>query len=80
MAQPPTRIALIGISAKAWWGASAHLPYLKAHPEEYKIVALCNSSVENAKAAIEKFELGGDVKAYGDVEGKLLQKWGVKGD
>ncbi|EHK99504.1 putative Galactose/lactose metabolism regulatory protein GAL80 [Glarea lozoyensis 74030] len=64
---PPTRVAFIGLSASAWWAAAAHLPYLKSSPD-YEIVALCNSSVEKARAAIEKFELGRGVRAYGDVE------------
>jgi predicted dehydrogenase len=65
---PPTRVGFIGISANAWWAAAAHLPYLKQSPD-YEIVALCNSSVANAKSAIKKFELGDNCKAYGDVEG-----------
>jgi predicted dehydrogenase len=68
MSPPPTRVGFIGISANAWWGAAAHLPYLKSNPN-YEIVALCNSSVANAEAAIKEFGLGDDCKAYGDVEG-----------
>jgi predicted dehydrogenase len=65
---PPTRVGFIGISPNAWWAAAAHLPYLKENPD-YEIVALCNSSVANAKAAIEHFGLGEKCRAYGDVEG-----------
>ena len=67
MAQP-TRVGFIGLSPNAWWAAAAHLPYLKSSPD-YEIVALCNTSVDKAKAAIQHFELGEDCKAYGDPEG-----------
>jgi predicted dehydrogenase len=66
----PIRVALIGLSssAKTSWAAEAHLPYLlssrgKSH---YEIVALLNSSVASAKAAIAEFSLPSTVKAYGD--------------
>ena len=46
------------------WATNAHLPYLQQSPY-YKITALCNSSVENAKSAIEKYGLGPATKTYG---------------
>ncbi|PBP17460.1 oxidoreductase [Diplocarpon rosae] len=49
------------------WALGAHLPYLK-HSGKYQIVAICNSSVESAEAAIKKHELSRDTKAYGDPE------------
>jgi len=71
----PIRVGLIGLSGQppeqytgASWAAHAHLPYLKASPE-YEIVALLNTSVESAKAAISKYELAADTKAYGNPEG-----------
>lgn len=66
----PIRVAMIGLSAEAMgtgWAASAHLPYLIKSPH-YKIVALCNRSVENAKAAIKAFDLPSTTKAYGSPE------------
>ena len=50
----PIRVGLIGLSASTEfnWAAEAHLPYLKSTPY-YAIVALANSSVQSAKAAIE---------------------------
>jgi predicted dehydrogenase len=65
----PIRIALIGLSAsaKTGWAAGGHLPYLLSERgrKQFKIAALLNSSVEAAKKAIQAFELGSDVKAYG---------------
>ena len=60
----PIRIVLIGLSAdpKAW-ANTTHLPALKYNPH-YRIVALVNSSVSSARAAINKHGLDPDVKAY----------------
>jgi predicted dehydrogenase len=63
----PIRVGLIGLSASATgtgWATSAHLPYLQKSPH-YKITALCNSSVENAKAAVAAYNLGPETKTYG---------------
>jgi predicted dehydrogenase len=46
---------------------SAHLPYLIKSPH-YEITALCNSSVESAKTAIERHGLPLTTKAYGSPE------------
>ncbi|KAL6360052.1 hypothetical protein LRP88_05750 [Fusarium phalaenopsidis] len=68
----PIRTALIGLSAsaKTSWAAVAHLPYLLSPrgKSKYQIVALCNSSVEAARKAIQHFELPAETKAYGDPE------------
>ncbi|KAH6867863.1 hypothetical protein B0T10DRAFT_419238 [Thelonectria olida] len=62
------RLGIIGLSATnpGSWASVAHLPYLlsprgKAH---FKIVALCNSSIESARFAIETFQLPPDTRAY----------------
>ena len=60
----PTCIGLIGLSASASWAVWAHLPYLK-DTSKYTIAALCNSSVENARAAIKVHGLPPTTKAYG---------------
>jgi predicted dehydrogenase len=61
----PIRIGLIGLSATPGpWANLAHLPYL-SQSSKYKIVALANSSVASAQAAIKEHRLSGDVKAYG---------------
>ena len=66
----PIRTAIIGLSASAItsWASSAHLPYLLSARgrEKYTIVALCNSSVEAARRAIETYKLGPETRAYGD--------------
>ncbi|KJZ75304.1 hypothetical protein HIM_05230 [Hirsutella minnesotensis 3608] len=66
----PIRIALIGLSASAAtsWASDAHLPYLLSARgrEKYEIVALCNSSVEAAKRAIETYKLPATTRAYGN--------------
>ncbi|KAH8665393.1 hypothetical protein BGZ61DRAFT_431276 [Ilyonectria robusta] len=65
----PIRLGIIGLSATnvGSWASVAHLPYLlsprgKAH---YRIVALCNSSVESARLAIDMFQLPPETRAYG---------------
>lgn len=66
----PVRIGLIGLSKSAAvsWASVAHLPYLlSAHGKaRYEITALCNSSVESAKKAVEAFKLPPATKTYGD--------------
>lgn len=61
----PIRIGLIGLTAtRGAWANQAHLPYLTQSPH-YQIVALANSSVASAEAAITAHALPGVVKAYG---------------
>jgi predicted dehydrogenase len=63
----PIRVALVGLSAsaKTSWAASGHLPYLLS-TTHYELVALLNSSVQAAEAAIKHFGLSSTVKAFGD--------------
>ncbi|KAF2730100.1 NAD-P-binding protein [Polyplosphaeria fusca] len=63
----PIRVGFIGLGSGQAWSVWAHLPYLKSSPK-YEIVALCNSSVERAQAAIKTHELPNTVKAYGSAE------------
>ncbi|KAF1985602.1 NAD(P)-binding protein, partial [Aulographum hederae CBS 113979] len=67
---PPTRLALIGLSAsaKTAWAAEAHLPYLLSPHgrSHYTLTALLNSSTAAAEAAKCHFNLPASVKAYGD--------------
>jgi len=61
----PIRVGLIGLTATPGaWANSAHLPYL-SQSSKYKIVALANSSVASAEAAIKEHKLPPNVKAYG---------------
>ncbi|KAF9889364.1 transcription regulator gal80 [Aspergillus nanangensis] len=66
------RVGLIGLSGASSddyegtsWAAGAHLPFLTASPS-FQIVALLNSSAESAQAAIRKYDLPAETKAYGD--------------
>jgi len=66
----PIRVGLVGLSTTSDstnWAVVAHLPYLQSSPK-YEIVALCNSSVDKAKASIEKYNLPPTTKAYGSPE------------
>jgi predicted dehydrogenase len=61
----PIRLGLIGLTATPGaWANNAHLPYL-IQSSKYKIVALANSSVASAEAAIKEHHLPAEVKAYG---------------
>lgn len=64
---PPIRIGFIGLSATGGWAQSAHLPYLRKS-SKYSITALCNSSVDSAKAAIKAHDLPDSVHAHGSPE------------
>ncbi|KAI1853265.1 hypothetical protein JX266_001971 [Neoarthrinium moseri] len=68
----PIRLGIIGLSANAItsWASNAHLPYLlsPAGRSKYQIVALCNSSVDAARAAIKKYGLDSETRAYGSPE------------
>ncbi len=60
----PIRVGIIGLSSKpSAWATLAHFPYLSCSPN-YTIVALCNSSVDNAKQAITVHCLPSTTKAY----------------
>ncbi|KAI1111798.1 oxidoreductase [Nemania sp. NC0429] len=74
----PIRVGIIGLRAMpedlsavmqvGYWAAIAHLPALKALPEDYEIVAVCNSSVESATKAIKQYGLSESTKAYGNAQ------------
>ncbi|KAE8353795.1 hypothetical protein BDV28DRAFT_147733 [Aspergillus coremiiformis] len=68
----PIRIGLIGLSGAPTeeyegtsWAANAHLPFITKSPH-FEIVALLNSSATSARAAITKYGLPSETKAYGD--------------
>lgn len=69
----PIRLGIIGLSSSAVtsWASSAHLPYLLSARgrAKYTIVALCNSSVDAAQAAIQTYGLDpARTRAYGSPE------------
>ncbi len=69
----PIGVGLIGLSTATnplqpgMWASSSHLPAILASPH-YELVALCNSTVQSAKASIAHHNLPPDVKAYGSPE------------
>ncbi|GAD91894.1 oxidoreductase [Paecilomyces variotii No. 5] len=67
----PIRVGLIGLTGSSStgtsWAANAHLPYLKKSPH-YEIVALLNSTIDAARAAIRNYDLPTETKAYGNPE------------
>ena len=69
----PIRVGLIGLGRgtgtmkPGLWAAQAHLPYLLASPN-FRVAAVCNSTVESAQASITYHKLGADVKAFGNPE------------
>jgi predicted dehydrogenase len=68
----PIRIAIIGLSVNAAtnWASAAHLPYLLSSvgKSRYEIVAVCNSTLESAKLAIQAYNLPSGTRAYGSPE------------
>lgn len=63
----PIKVGILGLSTKASaWATLAHYPYLKSS-DQYKIVAVCNSSLQSSQAAIDHFGLK-DAKAYDKYE------------
>lgn len=66
MVKSPVRVALVGLTASPTsfaWLTNFHYPYLASSPQ-YEIIALLNSSIPAAEAAIKKFNLPPSTKAY----------------
>ncbi|KAI8630475.1 oxidoreductase [Xylariaceae sp. FL1651] len=57
----PSRTASLG-----QWAVLTHLPAIRAMPDNYEIVAVCNSSVESAARAIKTYGLPDTTKVYGN--------------
>lgn len=68
----PIRLALVGLSSSSSsWLSLAHLPYLLSSrgQQKFQIVALVNSSLSSAEAAIKNYNFDPTiVKAYGSPE------------
>jgi len=68
----PIKVGIIGLSSTATtsWASGAHLPYLLSERgrSKYQIVALLNSSISAAQAAIGAYGLGTGTRAYGAPE------------
>lgn len=69
----PIRIGIIGLAARkgemapGTWAYTAHLPAFLSSPA-YEVVALCNTSEESARRAIEFHNLPSTTRAYGSAE------------
>ena len=84
MTAHPIRVGLIGLSGATeddyegtYWTPNAHLPFLRTSPH-FEIVALLNSSAKSAKAAVRKYGLPAETKAYGDPNGKVIVLYAAK--
>jgi predicted dehydrogenase len=70
----PIGVGILGLSetkiffAPGFWAVFAHVPSLKALPNDYKIVAISNSTVESARRSIAANDLPPSTKAYGSPE------------
>ena len=70
----PIRVGIIGLSP-GQWSANAHLPYLQSPNSKFKIVAVCNSSVESAKKSIKDLKLKEGTKTHGNPQGMASINW-----
>ncbi|QSQ18901.1 Gfo/Idh/MocA family oxidoreductase [Pyxidicoccus parkwayensis] len=51
------RVGIIGASAGGGWGTLAHLPALKALPQQYEVTAVSTTRQESADATARRFEV-----------------------
>lgn len=51
------RIGFIGLNPGIHWAATAHIPALKALPNDYQVVGVANTSLASAKRAADAFGL-----------------------
>ncbi|MDQ0391353.1 Gfo/Idh/MocA family protein [Labrys monachus] len=65
MAEQRFRVGIIGLQPGRSWAARAHVPALRALPEDYEIVGVANSSLASAQAAAEAC---GIPRAFADVD------------
>src|SRR4051794_13453053 len=63
MSDRPLKVAVVGASisgsrdGRERFSVRAHIPALKALPDEYEVVAACTTRMESARATAERFEL-----------------------
>ncbi|MRX52195.1 gfo/Idh/MocA family oxidoreductase [Paracoccus sp. S-4012] len=57
MSDKPIRVGFIGLNPGIHWAATAHVPALKALPNEYEVVGVANTSHASAKKAADAFGL-----------------------
>lgn len=57
MTDKPIRIGFIGLNPGVHWAATAHIPALKALPDDYEVVGVANTSLASAQKAADAFGL-----------------------
>lgn len=57
MTDKPIRVGFIGLNPGIHWAATAHIPALKALPDEFVVVGVANTSLASAKNAADAFGL-----------------------
>lgn len=57
MTDKPIRVGFIGLNPGMQWAATAHIPALKALPNDYEIVGVANSSHGSSRKAADAFQL-----------------------
>jgi len=57
MTDKPIRVGFIGLNPGAHWAAAAHIPALKALPDDFVVVGVANTSLTSARNAAEAFGL-----------------------
>lgn len=68
MAQKPFGVGIVGLQPGRSWAAVAHVPALRALPDDFEIVGVANTSFESAKRAAAAV---GIERAFADV-GELV--------
>lgn len=57
MTDKPIRVGFIGLNPGVHWAATAHIPALKALPDDYEAVGVANTSLASAQKAADAFGL-----------------------
>lgn len=57
MTDKPIRVGFIGLNPGIHWAATAHIPALKALPDEFVVLGVANTSLASARNAAEAFGL-----------------------
>lgn len=57
MTDKPIRVGFIGLNPGVHWASTAHIPALKALPDEFVVAGVANTSLASARNAAEAFDL-----------------------
>src|SRR3546814_15954870 len=57
MTDKPIRVGFIGLNPGIHWAATAHIPALKALPNDFVVAGVANTSLASARKAAEAFGL-----------------------